>query len=43
LDEGFELPIPIEQIDPTKVDESFLRKMELNGTIPLSALKLYIE
>lgn len=31
LDDGFELPIPIEQIDITKVDEKFLKKMDLQG------------
>jgi len=29
LDDGFELPIPIETIDPTKVDEKFLKKLDL--------------
>jgi len=31
LDDGFELPIPIEQIDPAKVDEKFLKKMDLGN------------
>ncbi len=43
LDDGFELPIPIESIDPAKVDEKFLKKMDLGGQIALSTLKLYIE
>lgn len=43
LDEGFELPIPIESIDPSKVDEKFLKKMDFGGSVALSTLKLYIE
>jgi hypothetical protein len=29
MDDGFELPIPIDQIDPNKVDEKFLKKLDL--------------
>ena len=29
MDEGFEMPIPIDQIDPKKVDEKFLKKLDL--------------
>jgi hypothetical protein len=36
IDDGFELPIPIEQIDLSKVDETFLKKMELQGTVSLA-------
>ena len=43
LDDGFELPIPIEQIDPAKVDEKFLKKMDLGSQVALSTLKLFIE
>ena len=42
LDEGFELPVPIEQIDPSKVDEKFLQKLDITG-VPLSAIKQFIE
>lgn len=42
LDEGFELPIPIETIDPSKVDEKFLKKLDLQG-VAVSTVKLYIE
>lgn len=42
LDPSFELPIPLEQIDPSKVDEKFLKKMETPG-VALSTLKLFIE
>jgi len=37
------LPIPIETIDITKVDEKFLKKLDLNGAVSLSTLKIYIE
>ena len=42
LDDAFELPIPIEQIDVTKVDEKFLKKLDLPG-IELASIKMYIE
>jgi len=42
LDDGFELPIPIETIDLAKVDEKFLKKLDMQG-VALSTLKLYIE
>lgn len=42
MDEGFEMPIPIDQIDPKKVDEKFLKKLDLQG-VSVSTLKLYIE
>lgn len=29
LDDGFEFPMPIDQIDPAKVDEKFLKKLDL--------------
>lgn len=41
LDDGFELPMPIDQIDPAKVDEKFLKKLDLQG-VSVSTLKLYI-
>jgi hypothetical protein len=31
LDDGFELPIPIESIDVNKVDDAFMRKLDLPG------------
>ena len=42
MDDGFEMPIPIDQIDPKKVDEKFLKKLDLQG-VSVSTLKLYIE
>ena len=42
MDEGFEMPIPIDQIDHKKVDEKFLKKLDLQG-VSVSTLKLYIE
>lgn len=42
LDEHFELPIPIEQIDVSKVDEKFLKKLDMPG-IELATIKMYIE
>jgi len=42
LDDGFELPIPIEQIDPSKVDEKFLMRMDMQG-ISLAVIKQYID
>lgn len=42
LDEGFELPMPIDTIDPAKVDEKFLKKLDLQGT-SISTMKLYIQ
>mmetsp|Transcript_25437 Transcript_25437/g.19188 ORF Transcript_25437/g.19188 Transcript_25437/m.19188 type:complete len:211 (+) Transcript_25437:1492-2124(+) len=42
LDDGFELPIAVEQIDLGKVDEKFLKKLDVQG-VALSTLKLYIE
>ena len=42
MDEGFEMPIPLDQIDPNKVDEKFLKKLDLQG-VSVSTLKLYIE
>lgn len=42
LDDNFELPIPIEQIDVNKVDEKFLKKLDMPG-ISLATIKLYIE
>lgn len=42
MDEGFEFPMPIETIDPNKVDEKFLKKLDLQG-VDVSTLKLYIE
>lgn len=42
LDDTFELPIPIESIDPSKVDEKFIRKLDLPG-ISLATVKLFIE
>jgi hypothetical protein len=42
LDDAFELPIPIDQIDVNKVDEKFLKKMDMPG-ISLATIKLYIE
>jgi hypothetical protein len=42
MDDGFEFPMPIEQIDPSKVDEKFLKKLDLQG-VDVSTLKLYIE
>ena len=42
MDDGFELPIPLDQIDPNKVDEKFLKKLDLQG-VSVSTLKLYIE
>jgi hypothetical protein len=34
--------MPIDQIDPAKVDEKFLKKLDLQG-VAVSTLKLYIE
>ena len=42
MDDGFEFPMPIDQIDPTKIDEKFLKKLDLQG-VAVSTLKLYIE
>jgi len=36
------LPIPVDTIDPKKVDEKFLKKLDMPG-VALSTLKLYIE
>ena len=41
MDDGFELPLPIDQLDPNKVDEAFLKKLDLQG-VAVSTLKLYI-
>jgi hypothetical protein len=41
LDDNFELPIPIETIDPAKVDEKFLTKMDING-VDLASIKMFI-
>ena len=42
LDDGFELPMPIETVDPNKVDEKFLKKLDLQG-VAVATLKLYIQ
>ena len=42
LEDTFELPIPIEQIDLSKVDERFIKKLDLPG-IELATIKMYIE
>ena len=42
MDDGFELPLPIDQLDPNKVDEAFLKKLDLQG-VAVSTLKLYIQ
>lgn len=42
LDDNFELPIPIETIDPAKVDEKFLIKMDIPG-VELASIKMFIE
>jgi hypothetical protein len=42
MDEGFEFPIPLDQIDPNKVDEKMLKKFDLQG-VSVATLKLYLE
>ena len=42
LDEGFDLPVPIETINVAKVDESYVRKWDLAG-VSVQTLKIYIQ
>jgi hypothetical protein len=42
MDEGFEFPMPLDQIDAAKVDEKMLKKLDLQG-VSVATLKLYLE
>ena len=42
MDDGFELPMLIEQIDVNKIDDAFLRKIDIPG-VSIQTVKIFIE
>ena len=43
LDDGFELPFPIEKVHPDDIDKKMLSTVDAGAGIPMSTIRMYIE